>query len=242
MKNVLVRRKLSDEVRIRLEEMIRDEVYPVDATLPSERDLMEMFDVGRPSIREALYALERMGLLRIASGERPRVIRPTPQHLLKALSGTANVPLEQPQGVAHFEQARLFMETSIARHAAETATGSQIEALSEALAHNEEAIPKARAFAITDVAFHRTLTEIPRNPIFVSMHDALVDWVINQRRLPTDPEVSNRKSFEDHVKIFEAIRARNSQAAADAMRGHLENAQRKSMEPILPLARPCGGD
>ena len=227
MKNMLVRKKLSDEVRIRLEEMIRDEVFPEGSTLPSERDLMEMFDVGRPSIREALYALERMGLLRIASGERPKVIRPTPQHLLKSLSGTANLLLERPQGVAHFEQARLFMETSIARHAAEAASDSQIEALAAALGRNEQTIPKARAFAITDVAFHRALTEIPGNPIFVSMHDALVDWLINQRHLPSDPEVSNRKSFEGHVQVYEAIRARDPQAAADAMRQHLEDAQRK---------------
>ncbi len=61
MSTLAVRKKLSDEVRLKLEEMIRDEIYPLGATLPSERDLMELFGVGRPSIREALYALERMG-------------------------------------------------------------------------------------------------------------------------------------------------------------------------------------
>lgn len=223
----LVRRKLSDEVRVRLEEMIREGVYPVDSLLPPERELMEVFEVGRPSIREALYALERMGLVRINTGERPRVTRPTPQHLLSSLSGTAKLLLDSPEGISDFEQARLFLETSIARHAAETATVEQIDNLEETLARNAASIPRARAFAITDVAFHRELTAIPGNPIFIAMHDALVDWLINQRRLPTDPEVSNRESYEGHLAIFEAIRRRDPSGAADAMRAHLENAQRK---------------
>nr|WP_272938994.1 GntR family transcriptional regulator [Sinorhizobium medicae] len=50
MSTLAVRKKLSDEVRLKLEEMIRDEIYPLDSTLPSERDLMELFGVGRPSI------------------------------------------------------------------------------------------------------------------------------------------------------------------------------------------------
>ncbi|RVJ39412.1 GntR family transcriptional regulator, partial [Sinorhizobium medicae] len=47
MSTLAVRKKLSDEVRLKLEEMIRDEIYPLDSTLPSERDLMELFGVGR---------------------------------------------------------------------------------------------------------------------------------------------------------------------------------------------------
>ena len=221
------RRKLSDEVRMRIEEMIRDEVYPVGTTLPSEREMMEMFDVGRPSIREALFALERMGLVKIKTGEKAKVTRPTPQDLLSSLSGVANLLLEQPHGVEHFEQARLFMETSLARHAAEHATDMQIETLREALERNRDAIPKARLFAITDVAFHRILTEVAGNPIFVAMHDAMVDWLINQRRLPADPDVSNKRSFEGHEAVFRAIEARDPNAAAHAMKVHLENAQRK---------------
>lgn len=222
-----MRRKLSDEIRMQLEEMIRDEIYPVGTALPSEREMMEMFDVGRPSIREALFALEKMGLVRIKTGEKAKVTRPTPRDLLSSLSGMANLLLDQPQGVEDFEQARMFMETSIARHAALHATEEQVEVLHEALLRNQEAIPKARLFAITDVAFHRVLTEIPGNAIFVAMHDALVDWLINQRRLPADPDTSNRQSFDGHAAVFEAIKARDPDAAAQAMEKHLANAQRK---------------
>ncbi|MDF0599836.1 transcriptional regulator NanR [Psychromarinibacter sp. C21-152] len=221
------RRKLSDDVRLRLEEMIRDEIYPEGSHLPSERDLMELFDVGRPSIREALFSLERMGLVRIHTGERPRVTRPTMRDMMSALAGTANLLLDQPSGVEHFEQAREFLEVSVAHHAARHATPDQIAALEAALEDNERAIPRARAFAITDVAFHRVLTEIPGNPIFVAMHEAIVDWMINRRTLPSAAEQGNRQSFAGHQRIVDAIRRREPEAAADAMRDHLEHAQRR---------------
>jgi DNA-binding FadR family transcriptional regulator len=227
MHNVPIRKKLSDEIRVRLEEMIRDEIYPVGSSLPSERDLMSMFDVGRPSIREALYALEKMGLVRINSGERPKVTRPTPRNMLEQLTGTAHLMLDQPDGVAHFEQLRLFLEVSIARHAAEVATKEQIDTLAKALAENERAILRARAFAVTDVAFHRVLTDIPGNPIFLAVHEALVEWLINQRIHMANTEVENRISFAGHRTVFEAIERRDPEAAGRAMREHLENARRK---------------
>ncbi|WP_026614457.1 transcriptional regulator NanR [Ensifer aridi] len=227
MTTLTVRKKLSDEVRLRLEEMIREEVYPLGTMLPSERDLMEMFGVGRPSIREALYALERMGLVKINTGERAKVTRPTPDHFLSSLAGAARMLLGRPEGVANFEQARLFLEEGCARHLAAHATAEQIETIEAALARNEVAIGKARAFAMTDVAFHRTLTEMVSNPIFIAVHDAFVDWLISQRPLPVQPEISNRESFEGHVAIVEAIRARDPERAGRVMREHLESAERK---------------
>jgi DNA-binding FadR family transcriptional regulator len=227
MHKILPRTKLSDEVRARLEEMIRDEVFPEGTLLPSERDLMAMFDVGRPSIREALYALEHMGLIQITTGERPKVTRPTPRLMLESLSGAARLLLDQPGGVDHFEQLRLFLEISIARHAAECATVAQLGQLRAALDANEAAIGRARPFAATDVAFHRALTEIPGNPIFLAAHDALVDWLIGQRINVANTVVANRQSYEGHLAIFEAISEKDPAKAEKAIRMHLENARRK---------------
>ena len=61
----IVRRKLSDQVFDRLRAMIGTELQPGD-TMPSERDLMDRFGVGRPAIREALQSLQNKGLITIA--------------------------------------------------------------------------------------------------------------------------------------------------------------------------------
>ena len=69
----IVRRKLSDQVFDRLRELIaRGELQPGDP-MPSERDLMERFGVGRPAVREALQSMHTMGLITITHGERSRV-------------------------------------------------------------------------------------------------------------------------------------------------------------------------
>ena len=71
------RRKLYEEVAEQLEQSIQDGEYAPAGQLPSERDLMRHFGVGRPAVREALFHLRKMGLVEVRSGERARVTRPT---------------------------------------------------------------------------------------------------------------------------------------------------------------------
>ncbi|WP_245518068.1 FCD domain-containing protein, partial [Mesorhizobium sp. M2D.F.Ca.ET.148.01.1.1] len=84
---------------------------------------------------------------------------------------------------------------------------------------------RARAFALTDVAFHRVLTAIPGNPIFLAAHEALVEWLINQRIHMANTELENRIRFAGHKAGFEAIERHDPEAAGQAMREHLENAR-----------------
>ena len=71
------------------------------------------------------------------------------------------------------------------------------------------------------------LTVIPGNPIFLAAHEALVEWLINQRIHMANTEIENRKSFAGHQAVFEAIERHDPEAAGQAMRAHLENARRK---------------
>jgi DNA-binding FadR family transcriptional regulator len=218
------KRKLSDEVLARLESAIRNGTYAPGSSLPPERELMALFGVGRPSVREALYSLQKLGLVQIVSGERPKVLRPSPKHLLNELGSTAKHLLEQPDGLRHFEQARLALELFLVRFACQAASDAQIEHLAEALRANERAIGRQAEFVATDVAFHRVLAEMPGNPIFIAMHDAVVEWIIDQRPPLEDPEPNNRMSFAGHVAVFQAVTARDAEAATKAMQQHLGDA------------------
>ncbi|VEB53453.1 GntR family transcriptional regulator [Salmonella enterica subsp. enterica] len=126
-------KKLSEMVEEELEQMIRRHEFGEGEQLPSERELMAFFNVGRPSVREALAALKRKGLVQINNGERARVSRPSADTIISELSGMAKDFLTHPGGIAHFEQLRLFFESSLVRYAAEHATDEQIALLTKAL-------------------------------------------------------------------------------------------------------------
>lgn len=156
----LARKKLSEMVEEELEQMIRRREFGEGEQLPSERELMAFFNVGRPSVREALAALKRKGLVQINNGERARVSRPSADTIIGELSGMAKDFLSHPGGIAHFEQLRLFFESSLVRYAAEHATDEQIDLLAKALGINSQSLDNNAAFIRSDVDFHRVLAEI----------------------------------------------------------------------------------
>ncbi|AMX97653.1 transcriptional regulator NanR [Mesorhizobium ciceri] len=230
MIGVLIKpRKLSEEVAAHLERMIRKGELAEADRLPSERELMRQFGVGRPSIREALLHLSKMGLVEVKSGERARVTRPTPQFVIDALSGPARHMISAPGGVHDFQSARLFFEVGLARNAAINATSEDIEGLKEALEINRQSIGDLTRFERTDVDFHYVLAVITRNRIFTAIHAALAEWLLEQRRT-TLAKGEDRKAYEAHREIFDAVAARDPDASEAAMRRHLEYVSRRYLE------------
>lgn len=215
------RRKLYEEVAARLEAAISEGVYRPGDQLPSEREIMETFKVGRTSVREALFALKKMGLITISSGERARVIEPTAETLIGELSGAARQLLAQPDGVRHFQHARRLFEMALARNAASTATEADLEELVRALEANRRAIGDPDAFPRTDIAFHFVLATISRNPIFVALHHAIEAWLAEQRQTSIRASGSDKAAHAAHKRIYEAIAQRQPDAAEAAMRDHL---------------------
>ena len=216
------RRKLYEEVAGRLESQIHEGHYNPGDQLPSERELMQMYGVGRPAIREALFSLQRMGLVAINSGERARVTRPTPQVMFETLSGAARHLLAGADGIRHFQEVRTFFEVGLARHAAEHATATDMDELRRALAANEAAIGNPTAFERTDVAFHYVLALMPRNPIYIAIHQAIAAWLTEQRHVSLQREGQNDVAYQAHRAVFEAIAARDADRAERVMRGHME--------------------
>jgi GntR family transcriptional repressor for pyruvate dehydrogenase complex len=216
------RRKLFEDVAERVERRIRDAAIAPGSPLPSERELMREFGVGRPAVREALFHLNRMGLIELRSGERARVAEPTPSVVFETLSGAARYFLAAPRGVEHFQKARAFFETGLARHAAENASTRDLEELFLALEANRLAIGDTRRFRETDIAFHYRLAVIPNNPIFTAIHSAMIEWLREQRLVTLIMPGQNRTAYDAHAAIYAAIAARDPDAAERQMREHLE--------------------
>lgn len=216
------RRRLYEDVAVGIEGLIQEGQFGPGDRLPSERDLMKRFGVGRPAVREALFALSKMGLVAVRNGERARVVQPTAEVVVESLAGAARHLLAAPGGIRGFQEARLFFEVGLARHAAAFATADDHRALRHALDLNRDALDNLKAFERTDVAFHYVLAVIPRNPIFTAIHEAMVAWLTEQRAITLVSPGQRFVAFRAHEAICDAVCARDAEAAERAIRDHLE--------------------
>lgn len=218
----LKRTRLFEQIADILEHRIRGRDVMAGTELPSERDLMKEFNVGRTAVREALFHLQRMGLVELKPGARARVAAPSPAAVMSSLAGSARYLLSEPEGIRHFQDARVLFETGLVRDAARLATDDDIERLRAALEANRESIGDLRRFEQTDVAFHYAIATIPKNPIYTSLHSAILEWLVDQRHVTLSYPGQNRIAFDAHADIFDAIAARDPERAAATMLSHLE--------------------
>lgn len=231
----LERQKLSDQITELLEDEIVRGVRQVGEQLPSERELMRQFGVGRPAIREALFALRKKGLVQLVSGTRARVTQPTTDVIVAELSGAARHLLEQPGGQQDFQGARTFFETGLARFAARHATDKDVARLERALQDNRAAVGNRDAFKATDIEFHFVLAEIPQNPIFPAIHHAMVAWLTDQRETTLQVPGQIEVAYKAHERIFKSVSAGDQDRAEKAMVAHLKQLYRV-YEEVLAAA------
>jgi len=223
LKRQIRRRKLYEDVVEELEGLIHSGEYGPGARLPSEREVMEQFGVGRTAVREAMFALQKMGLIQVSSGERARVVEPTPSALVNELGGAARLFLSKPEGIRHFQDARLLFEGAVVRRTAVSASDEDIAVIEQALAANKADIGDGPAFERSDKAFHSAIFAAVANPIFTALDAALSEWLAEQRSVSARVGASPVKVYEDHERVFIAIRERDPDAAEKAMKDHLDH-------------------
>jgi GntR family transcriptional regulator, sialic acid-inducible nan operon repressor len=219
----IIRRKLSDEVLERLLRLISEgNLKPGDA-MPSERELMERFGVGRPAIREAMQSLANMGLVSISHGERARVQELTAQSIIRQVDQSAHIMLQRSSdSLDHLKQARLFFERGMVREAALKATPEDVAELQAIIAEQRTLLGKAEDFMAADMRFHTRIAGLSGNPIFVSVSEAMLGWL---KAYHTELLLwSGKENFTlaEHTEIVNAIARADADAAESAMVKHLE--------------------
>ena len=192
--------------------------------LPPEREIVVTFGVSRTVVREAVLALANRGLIEARPRHRPVVRKPGFDAAFETVSDVVGRLLLQTEGVRNLFDSRIMIEVALARQAALDAGKNDIAALNKALTANEAAIGDMEVFYQTDMAFHAALFQVPRNPLLMSIHRAYTSWLaphwLNMPRLVD----RNRRNFEDHRRIYDAILMRDADLAEKAMRLHLDEA------------------
>ena len=219
----IIRRKLSDEVLERLLGLISGGSLKPGDTMPSERELMERFGVGRPAIREAMQSLANMGLVSISHGERARVQELTAQSIIRQVDQSAHIMLQRSSdSLDHLKQARLFFERGMVREAAAKATAEDVARLRAIVEEQRAALGKAEAFMAADMKLHTAIAAISGNPIFVSVSEAMLGWLKAYHTELLRWSGKENHTLAEHAEIIDAIETRDGDAAEAAMVRHLE--------------------
>ncbi|MBJ3775804.1 FCD domain-containing protein [Acuticoccus mangrovi] len=214
------KRRKFEEIADHIELAIVSGHLKVGDRLPSERELMERFGTGRGSVREALFVLQRKGLIHTSSGAVPRVGEPKADMMVRELSGIARLLLNRPEGARELQEARALFEIGLARQAAKMASAERLEAIRAALAANEDA-PDAPTFVATDIAFHSAIAEACENSTYLAVNTAFGEWLHGQRTVSAAAGSTRENVIVQHRAIFEAIARRDHVAAEAAMDDHL---------------------
>ncbi len=174
----ILRQKLSDQVFDRLLVMVRTgELSPGDK-LPSERALMERFNVGRPAVREALQTLANKGLITIAHGERSRVNKLTAGIAFDQVDDIAKLLLStEPSNLENLKQFRKILEAGSIQIAVRNCTADSIAELRALVEDQRSKLGGEKAFIEADITFHVAIAKLTENPLIQTVTQAMLSWL-----------------------------------------------------------------
>lgn len=210
-------RKLYQQVAGAIASAITDGQYPIGSRLPSERDLAEEFGVSRPTVREAMIALEIRGLVEARHGSGIYVME-------GAEAGAP--PLDLDIGAFELTEARRLFEGEACALAASVITDEELAELETILADMVGENSLATSIGEqADRRFHLTIARATRNTAILMVVETL--WDIRYRSplcaamLTRARQVGVRPLIEDHREILDALIQRDPAAARQVMRAHL---------------------
>ncbi|WES63088.1 FCD domain-containing protein [Microbacter sp. GSS18] len=219
------------EVARRLMDLFTSGSIEPGTRLPPERQLALTLEVGRSAVREALAALEILGIVDVRPGSGTY------------LRGTASDLLPQTlrwglligrKSTVELLELRSGLEIYVARLAASRATAADLDALSSTLDRMRAGTDNLKALARADLDFHTALSAAAGN-------DTLVDLLAVVRSLlqvyadrAVQDEASARAAIAEHQAVFAAVSAHDENEAAAAMAEHMTTASARLAAEATP--------
>ena len=203
------------EIAAHLERLIATGEFAPGARLPAERELAESLAVSRGSVRDALGHLEAKSLIERVHGRGTVVCLP-PAQVGELYAGLDETEKE----LADVAELRAVVEPRIAEFAALRATASDLLQLEDLLTRSHEGLATAESVRL-DVEFHSALARASQNPLLATVNTLACSWTPDVRRRSHTTRRARRISVEGHRAILAAVRARDGEAAREAMADHL---------------------
>ena len=215
-------RRLYRQIADQITALIDGGEYAAGARLPPERDLARQLGVSRPSVREALIALEVEGYVEVRVGSGVYVRGPNAPH---------SEPLGADSGPFELIRARRLVEGECAALAARNATRTQLRAIEEALEAMAHERDRGRMPLASDRRFHTRIAEASGNSALVLVVRTLWDQRTGPLFLRLEhhfdtPELWN-VAIREHREVLAAIARHDAPGARRAMQRHMDRAARR---------------
>ena len=227
--------RIYEEIVRQVKQMITEGRLKSGDRLPPERDLAEKFRVSRTSVREALRALESLGLLEIRPGEGTFVREVSVEALIEPL---ALLMVSQREAIGELFEARRLIEPAIAALAATRATPEEIQEMERILDEQAQEVSAGRTGLVQDAAFHAAIGAAAHNRGITRIVHAIMDLLTQSREEALNTPGRPSRSHQDHRRILQAIVRRNAGAARQAMLDHLEAVEELVRGTDRPPHRP----
>jgi len=226
--------KISSKIVNQIKNLILEGDLKPGDPLPPERELMKLFNVSRPSIREALKSLMGMGFLETARGNRT-VVR-------SLASGRILEPLHQMLKddisiVFDIIEVRKAIEAWNAFYAAKRATSEDIARLEDNMETMRAKLDKDGFNLETeDADFHLALSEATHNKVQTHIMFTIYDILKNSiGKYYTDIDIET--VYGQHMEVVAAVKERDSELARLKILEHLDYVESKIKEVVEPGSR-----
>jgi DNA-binding FadR family transcriptional regulator len=224
-------------------DIVRGRLLPGE-TLPNEEKLLSRYDVSRTVLREALNVLSAKGLLD-AKPRRGTIVRPRADwsQLDPAILGWRDDPAEPiDDNLDHLMELRRIIEPAAAELAARRGTAEDHAAIAKAYDAMVAAGNDVAAFVAADVLFHIACLRSARNEFLLPVAHAIRASLVTSMRITNyDSEQNRTVTLPLHKAIRDAILARDTAMAREAMQVHLDDTERRrtALAPVTPKRKPA---
>ncbi len=212
--------RLYRQIAAQLRALISSGEFIVGARLPAERDLARQLGVSRPSVREALIALEVEGWVEVRTGSGIYVLDRAPRPAAPVAAGEWG-PLE-------LIRARRVVEGEMAAIAAHLSQRRHVDALSRAVETMRDLADRQTMPLAGDRAFHLAIAEACNNVVLTETVQGFWDSrsgpIFSRLGGLFETERSWRMAISEHEAIRDAVAARDADAARSAMHRHMDKA------------------
>jgi len=228
----LPRERLYERVATHIQDVIvAGDLEPGDK-LPSETELCGQFGVSRTVIREAMKSLEQRGLLSIEPGRGTFVSAMSSQ----ALSDSFGLFIRASDVSArNLIEVREHLEVKIAELAAERAKPENLAKMEQAIEEMDKNIESVEEFIRADLDFHMAVAEATQNDVFLALVGSLIDEMQDIRRVSADVPDGFDDAQYYHKAIYECVKKRDKEGAAEVMQKHLHRVCARYMAARLTI-------